>query len=145
MLDAFRAEILTRRAAISSDTFNADAMAVEAVISTFAPVTRRDSRGTYAERLDPAGLDLSGLIGSPMLDGHRQGSARDVIGTIAAYRMEGEWLVATIRLSGAVDAAPIITRIQEGTLKGVSIGYRVTRWADSIDPVTKARVRTAAA
>ena len=145
MLDAFRAEILTRRAAFSPDTFNAEAMTVEAVISTFAPVTRKDTRGTYAERLDPAGLDLSGLVGSPVLDGHRQGSARDVIGTIAAYRMEGEALVATIRLSGAADAAPIITRIQEGTLKGVSIGYRVTRWADSIDPMTKARVRTAAA
>jgi len=53
--------------------------------------------------------------------------------------------VATIRLSSAADAAPIITRIQEGTVRGVSIGYRVTRWADSVDPITKARVRTAAA
>lgn len=138
-------DLMTRRASFTPDTFNADAMTVEAVISTFAPVTRRDTRGTYTERLDPAGLDLSGLVGSPVLDGHRQGSARDVIGTIAAYRMEGEALVATIRLSGASDAAPIITRIQEGTLKGVSIGYRVTRWADSVDPKTKARLRTAAA
>ena len=137
--------ILTRRASFTPDTFNADAMTVEAVISTFAPVTRRDARGSYTERLDPAGLDLSGLVGSPLLDGHRQGSARDVIGTIAAYRMEGPTLVATIRLSGAADAAPIITRIQEGTLKGVSIGYRVARWEDSVDPVSKARVRTAAA
>lgn len=137
--------ILTRRASFTPDTFNADAMTVDAVISTFAPVTRRDARGSYTERLDPVGLDLSGLVGSPLLDGHRQGSARDVIGTIAAYRMEGPTLVATIRLSGAADAAPIITRIQEGTLKGVSIGYRVTRWEDSVDPVSKARVRTAAA
>lgn len=138
-------EILTRRASFTPDTFNADAMTVEAVISTFAPVTRRDARGAYTERLDPAGLDLSGLIGSPVLDGHRQGSARDVIGAIAAHRIEGESLVATIRLSGAADAAPIITRIQEGSVRGVSIGYRVTRWADTLDPVTKARVRTAAA
>jgi HK97 family phage prohead protease len=138
-------DLMTRRASFTPNTFNADAMTVEAVISTFAPVTRRDARGSYTERLDPAGLDLWGLVGSPVLDGHRQGSARDVIGTIAAYRMEGDALVATIRLSGASDAAPIITRIQEGTLKGVSIGYRVTCWADSADPITKARVRTAAA
>ena len=138
-------DLITRRAVFSPDTFNADAMTVEATISTFAPVTRRDTKGTYTERLDPAGLDLSGLVGSPVLDGHRQGSARDVIGVIVAYRMEGEALVATIRLSGATDAAPIITRIQEGTIKGVSIGYRVARWADSVDPITKARVRTAAA
>lgn len=138
-------DLFIRRASFTPDTFNADAMTVEAVASTFADVARRDARGSYTERLDPTGLDLSGLVGSPVLDGHRQGSARDVIGTIAAYRMEGEALVATIRLSGAADAAPIITRIQEGTLKGVSIGYRVTRWADSVDPITKARVRTAAA
>ena len=138
-------DTLTRRATFSPDSFNAEAMTVEAVISTFAPVTRRDARGPYTERLDPAGLDVSGLIGSPMLDGHRQGSARDVIGVIAAHRMEGGSLVATFRLSGAADAAPIITRIQEGTLKGVSIGYRVPLWAESVDPVTKARVRTAAA
>ena len=105
-------DLVTRRATFSPDRFNADAMTVEATVSIFAPVTRRDSRGPYTERLDPAGLDLSGLVGSPVLDGHRQGSARDVIGVIgviAAYRMEGEALVATIRLSGAADAAPIIT------------------------------------
>lgn len=137
--------LMTRRASFTPDTFNADAMTVEAVISTFAPVIRRDTRGSYTERLDPAGLDLSGLVGSPVLDGHRQGSARDVIGVIVAYRMEGPNLVATIQLSRAADAAPIVTRIQEGTLSGTSIGYRVTRWADSVDPITKARVRTAAA
>jgi len=137
--------IYTRRATFTPDTFDAAAMTIEATISTFAPVTRRDARGPYTERLDRAGLDLSGLVGSPVLDGHRQGSARDVIGAVVAHRMEGGSLVATIRLSSAADAAPIITRIQEGTVRGVSIGYRVTRWADSVDPITKARVRTAAA
>jgi len=137
--------IYTRRATFTPDTFDAAAMTIDATISTFAPVTRRDARGPYTERLDRAGLDLSGLVGSPVLDGHRQGSARDVIGAVVAHRMEGGSLVATIRLSSAADAAPIITRIQEGTVRGVSIGYRVTRWADSVDPITKARVRTAAA
>lgn len=133
--------VLTRRAVFAPDTFNADAGTVEAVISTFAPVQRKG----FMERLDPAGLDTSRLIGAPVLDGHRQGSARDVIGTIAGHRMEDGKLVATIRLSGAADAAPIVERIREGTIKGVSIGYRVTRWAESTDPNSRARVRTAAA
>ncbi|WP_372838303.1 prohead protease/major capsid protein fusion protein [Phaeovulum sp.] len=133
--------MLTRRAAFAPDTFNADAGTVEAVISTFAPVQRKG----FLERLDPAGLDLSRLIGAPVLDGHRQGSARDVVGSVAAYRMEEGALVATIRLSGAADAAPIVERIKEGTLKGVSIGYRVTRWTESTDPNSKTRIRTAAA
>jgi HK97 family phage prohead protease len=132
---------LTRRAIFAPDTFNAEAGTVEAVISTFAPVQRKG----FMERLDPAGLDTSRLIGAPVLDGHRQGSARDVIGTITGHRMEDGKLVATIRLSGAADAAPIVERIREGTIKGVSIGYRVTRWAESTDPNSRARVRTAAA
>lgn len=133
--------VLTRRAVFAPDTFNADAGTVEAVISTFAPVQRKG----FMERLDPAGLDTSRLIGAPVLDGHRQGSARDVIGTITGHRMEDGKLVATIRLSGAADVAPIVERIREGTIKGVSIGYRVSRWAESTDPNSRARVRTAAA
>jgi HK97 family phage prohead protease len=133
--------LLTRRAAFAPDTFNADAGTVEAVISTFAPVQRKG----FMERLDPAGLDTSRLIGAPVLDGHRQGSARDVIGTVTGHRMEDGKVVATIRLSGAADAAPVVERILEGTVTGVSIGYRVTRWIDSTDPNSRARVRTAAA
>lgn len=138
-------DVMVRRATFSPNTFNADAMTVEAVISTFAPVTRRDRAGSFEERLSASGLDTSALIGAPVLDGHRQGSARDVIGTVSAFRMEGNALLATIRLSGAPDAAPIVHRISEGTIKGVSIGYRVSRWENSTDPQTKARVRTAAA
>lgn len=133
--------LLNRRAVLAPDTFDADANTVEAVISTFAPVQRKG----FLERLDPAGLDTSRLVGAPVLDGHRQGSGRDVVGTVTAFRMEEGKLVATIRLSGAADAAPVVERIREGTLKGVSIGYRVTRWEDSSDPKTKTRVRTAAA
>lgn len=138
-------ETMTRRAVISAGSFNADAMTVEAVISTFSDVARRDNRGPYVERLDPAGLDMGRIVGAPVLDGHRQGSARDVIGIVENARSEDGKLVATIRLSGADDAAPIISRIREGTLRGVSVGYRVSRWSESIDPTTKSRVRTAAA
>lgn len=137
--------MLHRAADFQPESFNADGLTVDAVISTFADVTRRDARGAYVERLDPAGLDLSRLVGAPVLDGHRQGSARDVIGTVTSHRMEGGQLVASIRLSGAADAAPVVERIREGTLKGVSVGYKVTRWSEGTDPQTKSRTRTAAA
>lgn len=137
--------ILHRAADFQPESFNAEGLTVDAVISTFADVTRRDARGAYVERLDPAGLDLSRLIGAPVLDGHRQGSARDVIGTVTGHRMEGGQLVASIRLSGAADAAPVVERIREGTLKGMSVGYKVSRWSEGTDPQTKSRTRTAAA
>ncbi len=136
---------LTRAAVFQPSTWNAEAQTIEAVISTFADVVRRDSKGAYLERLDPAGLDLSGLDGAPLLDGHRTESARDVIGSITGHRMEGGKLVATIRLSGAADAAAIVQRIAEGTVRGVSIGYRVSKWAEEIDPETKTRIRKAVA
>jgi HK97 family phage prohead protease len=137
--------MLHRAADFQPESFNADGLTVDAVISTFADVTRRDARGAYLERLDPAGLDLSRLVGAPVLDGHRQGSARDVIGTVTGHRMEGGQLVASIRLSGAADAAPVVERIREGTLKGVSVGYRVSKWTESNHSNSKTRVRTAAA
>lgn len=132
---------LTRAAGFAPSSFNAEERTVDAVISTFADVIRRDGRGVFLERLDPAGLDLSGLIGAPLLDGHRTESARDVIGTVTGYRWEGEKLVAQIRLSQAPDAAPIIARIAEGTVRGVSIGYRVKRWEETTE--NNQRIRTA--
>lgn len=137
-------DAMTRRATLAASTFNEADWTVDATISTFAPVQRRDSRGVYTERLDPAGLDLSRIDGAPVLNGHRQGDARDVIGVVQSARMEGNALIAVLRLSQADDAAPVIARIREGTLRGVSIGYRVQKWADSLDPDTKSRVRTAA-
>jgi phage major head subunit gpT-like protein len=68
-----------------------------------------------------------------------------VIGVVEAVRMEGDALVATIRLSSAPDVASTVQKIKEGTVRGVSIGYAVTRWAESVDPETRQRVRTATA
>lgn len=136
-------DVMIRRAVISPDSFDEAAMTVEAVASTFSDVNRRDQRGAYVERLDPAGLDVSRLIGAPVLDGHRQASARDTIGVVTAYRTEGNALIVTIRLLQSDDVKPIVERIRQGVIRGVSVGYRVQRWADSIE--NKVRVRTAAA
>ncbi len=136
-------DVMTRRAAISPESFDEAALTVEATISTFSDVQRRDQRGAYVERLDPTGLDTSRLIGAPVLDGHRQASARDTIGVVTAFRVEGNALIATIRLLQADDVKPIVERIRQGVIRGVSVGYRVQRWADSLE--NKVRVRTAAA
>ena len=138
-------DLLTRRGDLTPASFDAHAMTVEAVASIFSERTLPSPRGPFTERLDPAGLDASGLVGAPVLDGHRQGSARDVVGIVTDYRMEEGALIVTIKLSAAADAAPVVDRIREGTLRGVSIGYRVSRWANSTHPDTRARLKTAAA
>lgn len=137
---------IQRAAVFQPTTFDETAQTIEAIASTFADVTRRDTRGAYVERLDPAGLDLSELDGAPVLDSHRQGTARDVLGVITGHRMEGGKLVVSIRLSQAEDARPAIQRIREGVLRGLSIGYRVTQWRESTEDRDgqKTRIRTAA-
>lgn len=136
--------MLLRAADFRPDTFDEAAMTVDAVISTFSDVNRRDQKGAYIERLDPTGLDTSRLVGAPVLDGHRQGSARDTIGVVTAFRQEDNSLIATMKLLISSDVAPIIDRIRQGILRGVSVGYRVLNWTETKDPETKARVRTAA-
>lgn len=138
------ADTITRAAAFQPTTFDENAQTIEAVASTFADVMRSDKRGPFVERLDPAGLDLTDLDGAPVLDSHRQGTARDVLGIITGHRLEAGRLIVSIRLSQADDARPAIQRIREGVLRGLSIGYRVARWAESTDPETKTRIRTAA-
>lgn len=115
-----------RRAAFTPSSFNETNHTVEATISTFADVTRAG----FIERLNPDGLDATGLVGAPVLNGHRQDSATDVIGHITGHRTEGRSLIATIQLTKAADAAPIIERIREGSVRGVSIGYQVSRWIE---------------
>ena len=132
-----QAELLTRRASITPETFDTEAGTVEAVASTFAPVRRSG----YVERLDPAAINPADLVGLPVLDGHRSGRAVDTVGSIIAARMEGGALVVTIRRTSAADANPLWERVADKTIRGVSIGYAVRRWRESNEGGM--RVRTA--
>lgn len=142
-IPAEAAPLITRRGSFGPSTFDESSLTIEAVLSTFAPVARRDGRGAFVERLDPAGLDTTNLVGAPLLDGHRQGGSRDVLGIVQSVRHEPGRLLAVLRLSAADDVAPAIAKIREGILRGVSVGYRVARWAESVEGGQ--RTRTAAA
>lgn len=146
-IDRTIGDLCARAALFQPATYDEAALTVEAVASTFANVVRRDKGGAFLERLDPAGLDTTDLNGAPLLDSHRQGNASDVIGIITGHRFEEGKLVVTLRLSLAEDAQPAIQRIREGTLRGVSIGYKVTQWAETTEEIAgrKTRVRTAVA
>lgn len=115
-------ELEIRRAPFAPATWNAEARTVEAVISTGADVQRRDSRGPFTERLDLSQIDSASLVGLPVLTDHRQGVV-STVGVIAEARREAGNLVATIRFSAAADAADAVTKVAEGVLRGLSIGY----------------------
>lgn len=132
----------TRSATFAPSTFDAQALTVEAIASTFADVRRRDARGPFIERLDPATLDLSGLDGAPLLNSHKSGDSRDVVGVVTGHRIEEGKLIVGLRLSQAADAAPTVQRILERTIRGLSIGYVVSAWNETVENGT--RVKTAA-
>lgn len=125
-------------------TFDAKERTIEVIWSTGAAVPRRDTRGVFNEvlSLDKAHVDLSRMVGASVLDGHRQGGVRDVLGVVTDARLENGLGVATIKLSARADVAPIVQDIGDGILRNVSIGYSVAQWAESIDSSGQ-RTRTA--
>jgi len=133
-------EVFERRAPVTPSTWDAETRTVEAIISTGAPVKRGDARGPYIERLDLAGVDPANLIGLPVLDNHRSTGSEHVVGVIREARREFAGLVATIQLSAADDAANVRTKVAEGVLRGVSIGYGVTSVRETTE--NGQRVRT---
>lgn len=118
-------------------TVNMEERSVEAIVSTGADAVRPG----YIERLDLSGADLSRLVGAPVLDGHRSGSTRDQLGVIEAAEMRPGGLWVRMRFRSNDAARSVLADIEDGTLRGLSIGYTVAEWQDKRDG--KNRVRTA--
>ena len=112
-------------------TWNESERTIEAVVATGAAVTRRDARGEYDEVLDLGGADLAGLRGAHVLDAHQQhGGVSAIIGTVLDAWREGEQLIVRLRLSSRPELAGIVADIRDGVIRGMSLGFEVTEWAD---------------
>lgn len=134
-------DLLTRRHSIAPATYDAEARTFDATITAGAPVTRADAKGQFLEVLDTSGVDPASLVGIPVLDGHRNGSSADVVGVVEAAWREGTGsIAATIRLSK--EAGAIATKVEEGVLRTVSIGYAAAQRSEAFDPPTGRRTVT---
>ncbi|WP_288959537.1 prohead protease/major capsid protein fusion protein [uncultured Sulfitobacter sp.] len=120
-------EILTRSATFRANTYDPEARTFDAIVATATPVARRDAQGPYLEVLPPEAFDLAAQS-LPVLDSHNTSTVRAILGRTESIRREEDLIVSTMRLSSAEDVAPIGQRIADGTLHGVSIGYRVAGW-----------------
>lgn len=127
------------RAATANGQFDDQAMTITAVIATATPVTRRDVKGPYSEILNPKGVQSEKEV--PLLDGHAQGSIRNVIGVANNIRVEDGQLLADLRFSLADDVQPIVQRVKDGTASRFSVGYRILKTRDSLSGNN--RIRTA--
>ena len=132
-------DLIHRRLALAPTTLDEKARTVDAIVSTGAGVPRRDTAGPYEERLAVDAIDPASLVGVPCLNSHRQGDLADILGVVTAARRDGGNLVVTIKLSER--SAAVIRDIADGVVRGVSIGYQVDEWRETM--VAGRRIKTA--
>jgi len=142
------APILAQRAIAAPATVNRAARTVEVVWSTGARARNFvPALGLITEELEmsPNAVRMEALRSgrAPVLDTHRRGGARDVLGRVTAARLERGRGYATLQFSTAADVEPVWQRIADGTLRAVSVGYRVHRYEPRPDAASGETVHRA--
>ena len=136
-------EINIRNATLEPTTFNADNRTVSVVFASNAPVRRLDLDGAYEERLDmtTTAVDLTELIGGPVLNSHNRSDVNAVLGVVESAQVDGERGTATIRFSER--AMAVMNDVRQGILRSVSVGYMINQKRLDKDPATGVRTLTA--
>jgi len=136
-------ELLHRSAAFQPQSFNPETRTVSVIFSSGAPVRRLDFDGPYEERLDlaPEAVDLSELIGGPVLNSHDRFDVNSILGVVETAQVDGQRGTATIRFSER--AASIMADVRDGIIKSVSVGYVINQKRVEKDPANGARIITA--
>lgn len=135
-------DLLTREAPIGASTWNAATRTIEVVMSVGAPVERFDAVGPYDEVLDLRGARVAAVL--PLLDSHNRFTLDGRLGDVANVRLTRGQLLGTAKLSAhSPTAQRIAAELGDGARYGVSMGYRVTAWAERVNQKTKRREKTA--
>jgi len=137
-------ELTIRNATLEPTTFNADNRTVSVVFASNAPVHRLDLDGAYQERLDmtAAAVDLTELIGGPVLNSHNRSDVNAVLGVVESAQVDGERGTAIIRFSER--AMAVMNDVRQGILRSVSVGYVINQRRIVKDTTTGVRTLTAA-
>ncbi|MEO3475517.1 prohead protease/major capsid protein fusion protein [Roseomonas sp. CAU 1739] len=140
--------LVAQRAITAPATVDRAARTVEVVWSTGARARNFvPALGLITEELEmsPNAVRMDALRSgrAPVLDTHRRGGARDVLGRVVAARLERGRGYATLQFSTAADIEPVWQRIADGTLRAVSVGYRVHRYEPRPDAATGETVHRA--
>jgi hypothetical protein len=140
--------VIAQRAITAPATVDRAARTVEVVWSTGARARNFvPALGLITEELEmsPNAVRMDALRSgrAPVLDTHRRDGARDVLGRVTAARLEAGRGYATLQFSTAADVEPIWQRIADGTLRAVSVGYRVHRYEPRPDAASGETVHRA--
>ena len=90
------------------------------------------SRSRWIEELDAAGADLSRMVGAPALKDH-QNRTDSAIGTVVDPAVVGDRVMASVRFDTSPEADALMGKIEAGSVRGVSLGYSVRKWARQPD------------
>lgn len=123
-----------RSARVRSASFDADAYTIEVVWTTGARVRRCDpwDDDEFDEELslEDGAVRLDRLnAGAAFLDSHDPTECSRVVGSVVrgSARIEGGKGICSVQLSRARDVADIVTKIREGVIRNVSVGYWIHR------------------
>ena len=120
--------LVETKTALAPGSYNARDRTVEAVLSTGSQVRRY----FFTEELEISAeaIDLSraenGLV--CLLDSHNKWETAAVLGTVTDVRIENDQLVGTLKFGETDRAREVEGMVARGELKGISIGYRVSKW-----------------
>lgn len=123
-ITSYRRIALSTRAATTIDKKK---RTVEVVAASETPTRMWDYEEGYIDEVllaSGAVLPESGQV--PLLDAHSRWSTKDVVGSANNFRADGEELLATMTLSST--AEDVFTKIDEGHITDVSVGYRISAW-----------------
>ena len=135
--DTVELPLIGREASVVGSSIDQAERTIEVVWTTGATVQRYRWEGwdvvEYDEELEVSedALRLERLNdGAPFLDSHRSWGLDSVLGNVVpgSVRVADGQGSATIRLTSAEDAQPIVQRILERSINKVSVGYRVHRY-----------------
>lgn len=122
------------RASFVPDSVDLEKRTVEVTFGTEAPYLRNGWDGQFYEVLsfDPAHVRMERLGSgtAPLLDNHdRYSGTASVLGVVERSWIEGREGRAVVRFSKNSDSAERVFKdVQDGILKGISVGYRVYKF-----------------
>lgn len=133
----------TRLADFAPGSYDAQAHTVKATLSVGAPVKR--PYGTEILKISSGAINLDRVsrVGVPLIDSHNILNLAGVLGRLDRAWFERGQLVGLIRFDDGDAGRKAEGLVARGTIRGVSIGYRVDDWeitdedGNVVDPETQ--------
>jgi hypothetical protein len=129
-----------RFADFKTESYDAKARTVEAVLSVGAAVKR--DYGTEVLLITPSAVNIERLTtcGIPLIDSHNVFSVNSVFGKVVRVWFNGGSLMGLLAFDDSDVGRQAEGLVSRGTVRGVSIGYKVESWlvtddeGDVVDP-----------